>query len=101
MKNTKPLPSPSSSERAGEEGAPAASGNGVGPERLPVQTVERLHRLLGGEARVEAMILRFIADRYRARNLFHLPPHVAKEIFKRPADFIRAAKQHGEPELKF
>lgn len=69
--------------------------------RLSVQTVERLHRLLGGDPRVEGMILQFIADKYGARNLLYLPPNVAKEILKRPADFIRAAKQHCEPELSF
>lgn len=69
--------------------------------RLTVQTVERLHRLLGGDARVEGMILRFIGDKYGAATLLHLPPHVAKEILKRPADFILAAKNYCEPELKF
>jgi hypothetical protein len=69
--------------------------------RLSVQTVERLHRLVGGDARVEGMILRFIADQYGAKNLLYLPLHVAKEILKRPADFIRAAKNHCEPELNF
>jgi len=69
--------------------------------RLSVQTVERLHRLLGGDARIEAMVLQFIADKYGAKNLLYLPPHVAKEILKRPADFIRAAKNHCEPELPF
>lgn len=69
--------------------------------RLLPRDVERLHRLLGGDARVEEMILRFIADRYAETNLFYLPPHVAAEILKRPADFIRAAKNHCEPELKF
>lgn len=69
--------------------------------RLPVQTVERLHRLLGGDVRVEEMILRFIADKYGAAGLLYLPPHVAKEILKRPADFIQAAKNYCEPELSF
>jgi hypothetical protein len=69
--------------------------------RLSVQTVERLHRLLGGEARIETMVLQFIGDQYGAKNLLCLPPHVAKEILKRPADFLRAAKEHCEPELKF
>ncbi len=69
--------------------------------RLSVQTVERLHRLLGGDPRVEGMILQFIADKYGAKNLLYLPPHVASAILKRPADFIRAAKQHCEPELNF
>jgi hypothetical protein len=69
--------------------------------RLSVQTVERLHRLLGGDVHVEGMVLQFIADKYGAATLLHLPPHVAKEILKRPADFIQAAKQHCEPELQF
>ena len=69
--------------------------------RLSVQTVERLHRLLGGDARVEGMVLQFIADKYGAKNLLHLPAEVAKEILKRPADFLQAAKNHCEPELKF
>jgi len=69
--------------------------------RLSVQTVERLHRLLGGDVRVEGMIVKFIADKYGAATLLHLPPHVAREILKRPADFIRAAKNHCEPELNF
>ena len=55
--------------------------------RLSVQTVEHLHRLLGGDARVEDMVLRFIADQYGAKDLLHLPPHVAKAIMKRPARF--------------
>ena len=69
--------------------------------RLSVQTVERLHRLLGGDAHVEGMVLQFIADKYAAKNLLYLPPQVAKEILKRPADFLRAVNDHCEPELKF
>ena len=63
--------------------------------------VERLHRLLGGEARIEAMVLQFIADKYGVQQLPGLPPLVASEILKRPADFLRAVKQHAEPELSF
>lgn len=70
-------------------------------ERLPVATVEHLHRLLGGDARVEDMVLKFIADKYGAKNLFHLPPPVASAIIKRPGGFLQAAKRHCEPELKF
>ncbi|MGC3956649.1 MAG: hypothetical protein QM813_01335 [Verrucomicrobiota bacterium] len=69
--------------------------------RLSVQTVERLHRLLGGDVRVEGMILRFIADHYGAAGLLYLPNNVAKEILKRPADFIQAVKNYCEPELGF
>jgi len=59
------------------------------------------HLALGGDPVTEEMILRFIADRYGARNLFYLPPKVAAEALRRPADFIRAAKRHCEPELAF
>ncbi|WCJ60315.1 hypothetical protein NXS98_04060 [Fontisphaera persica] len=69
--------------------------------RLPVATVERLHHALGGDPRSEEMILRFIGDRWGAKNLFYLPPKVAAEALRRPADFIRAAKQYCEPELPF
>jgi len=68
-------------------------------DRLTVGEVERLHQLLGGDPRTEEMVLRFIADKYGARNLFFLPRRVAKQVFERPADFLRAVKQHGEPKL--
>jgi len=63
--------------------------------------VERLHRLVGGDPRVEEMILRFIGDRYGAKNLLHLPVNVAEAVLTRPGGFVRAAKQHCEPELSF
>ena len=69
--------------------------------RLPVDVVQHIHRLLGGDAHVEDMVLQFIADKYAAPNLLYLPPHVASQIIKRPADFLRAAKQHCEPEFPF
>jgi hypothetical protein len=69
--------------------------------RLSVQTVEHLHRLLGGDARTEKMVLDYIQFRWEAKTLFGIPPKAASQIIRRPADFIRAAKQHCEPELKF
>lgn len=74
---------------------------GVVPGRLPVVMVERLHRVIGGEARAEAMVLQFIHARYGAKNLLHLPAQVAREVLRRPNDFVRAAKQYCEPELRF
>lgn len=68
-------------------------------ERLPVATVQRIERLVGGDPVTEDQILRFIAARYGARSLLYLPPQVAGEILKRPADFVRAAKQYCQPEL--
>ena len=76
-----------------------ASGTMRGPQRLAASTVERIHRAVGGDAVVEEMILRFIANRYGAANLLQLPPHVAAQVVKRPTDFIRAAKRFCEPEL--
>jgi hypothetical protein len=69
------------------------------PGRLPVQVVEHLHRLVGGDARVEKMVLEYIACRWGAKNLFYLPPNVASAIIRRPADFLMAVKNHCEPEL--
>ena len=56
-----------------------ASDNGVGAGRLPVATVQRIERLVGGDAVTEGQILRFIAARYGAENLLYLPPQVAAE----------------------
>ncbi len=70
-----------------------------GTGRLPVGTVQRIERLVGGDPVSEERILRFIAARYGAKSLLYLPPQVAAEILKRPTDFIRAAKRYCEPEL--
>jgi hypothetical protein len=67
--------------------------------RLPVQVVEHLHRLLGGDPRVERMVEIYIGHRWQAKTLLHLPPSVAREILRRPADFLTAVKKHCEPEL--
>lgn len=67
--------------------------------RLSIQKVER--PVDRRDVCVEEMIVRFIADRYGAKNQLYLPPQVAKEILKRPADFIQAAKNYCAPELKF
>ncbi len=68
-------------------------------ELLPVQTVQRIERLVGGDLVTEGQILRFIGARYGAKSLVYLPVAVAAQICKRPADFIRAAKRYCEPEL--
>jgi len=69
--------------------------------RLPVQVVEHLHRLVGGDGRTEKMVDDYIKFRWRAKNLFYVPPKAAGEIIRRPADFLTAAKNYSEPELKF
>jgi len=68
---------------------------------LSVQTVERLHRLLGGDAHVENMVLAYIEYRWKAESLFYIPEKIAREILKRPDDFLRAVRNHCEPELPF
>jgi hypothetical protein len=71
------------------------------PGNLPVQTVEHLHRLLGGDARTEKMALDYIQFRWKAKTLFGIPPKAAIQIIRRPADFLTAVKNHCEPELRF
>ena len=67
--------------------------------RLQTADVLRLHRVLEGDPRTEELIMRFIADKFGAVSLSYLPINVAEQILQRPADFIRAAKLHGQPEL--
>ena len=62
-------------------------------DRIGVSTVVHLERVLGGDPMTEEMVLRFIGVRWGAKNLFYLPPKVAAEAARRPADFIRAAKE--------
>lgn len=69
--------------------------------RLRVRVVELIHQAVGGDPVTEAMILRFIADQYGAKNLLHLPPKVAAALLDRPVAFLRAAKKHCQPELSF
>ncbi len=68
---------------------------------LPVATVQRIERLVGGDPVTEEQVLRFIGARYGAKNLLYLPAHVAAQVCRRPADFIRAAKRFCEPDLPF
>ena len=69
--------------------------------RLPVVTVQRIERLVGGDPVTEGQVLRFIGSRYGARNLLYLPQKVAAAILDRPDAFLRTAKNHFEPELPF
>lgn len=70
-------------------------------ERIAVATIQRIERLVGGDPAVENCVLRFIAAKYAARSLAFLPAHVASQICKRPADFVRAARSYCQPELQF
>ena len=70
-------------------------------KRLPMATVQRIERLIGGDPVTEELVLRFISARYRATSLMQLPRHVGAEVVKRPADFVRAAKVYSQPELGF
>ena len=73
----------------------------VQPILLPVDVVFHIHRLLGGDARLEAMVLQYIGFKWGAKNLLFLPLDVATGVIRRPADFIRDVKQHCAPEMKF
>ena len=69
--------------------------------QLRAGEVDALHRVIGGDVMTEWAVLRFIAARYGARSLFFLPRNVAAGIKNRPGDFLRAAKQFEQPELRF
>ena len=96
--DTSPHPLPG---RSGEGARSEAPSINPGTGRLRVCDVQRMHDAVGGDPVTEELILRFIADKYGARNLLHVTPKVAAEILRRPMEFLRAAKRHGEPELPF
>ena len=68
---------------------------------LAAGMVEHMERLIGGDRVTEAQVLQFIEAKYGAKSLFYLPPRVAREVLRRPADFVRAAKLYCQPELGF
>jgi hypothetical protein len=76
-----------------------ASTSNLARARLSVQTVERLHRLLGGDAHIEHVVLAYIEYRWKAESLFYIPEKIAREILKRPDDFLKAVRRHSQPEL--
>jgi len=69
--------------------------------RVPVGDVLRIERLIGGDPITEDLVLRFIAKRWSARSLVFLKPKVAREIAKRPKDFLDHVKAHFAPVLGF
>ena len=71
------------------------------PGNLPVQVVEHLHRLLGGDARVEGIVEVYIGHPVARKTLLHTAAGREREILRRPADFLTAVKKHCEPELNF
>ncbi|MEI6193514.1 MAG: hypothetical protein WCS42_04200 [Verrucomicrobiota bacterium] len=77
----------------------AATGAEPRPGRLPVDVVEHIHRLVGGDAPMEQRVLDFIAVQWGAKNLLYVPPVAGREIIRRPGDFMAAVKRHAEPEL--
>lgn len=66
--------------------------------RLPVSTVMKLHRLLGGHAPTEEAVLTFIRDKYGCCSLAHLSPNIAAAIVDRPHSFLEAVSKHTQPQ---
>lgn len=62
--------------------------------RLPVETVIRIDRQFAGDPDLEQKILGYIFEKFGARGLFYIPEHAAKQMLKRPADFVSAVRAH-------
>ncbi len=70
------------------------------PGRLPVQVVEHLHRLVGGDPVTERQVEGFIKAHFKVPDLMRLPADVAREIILRPGDFLTKVREFSEPTLK-
>ena len=65
--------------------------------RLTVETVERIHNLIGGQAEVEGNCLLFIEHKMgRKPNLLYVGERVAQGILDRPSDFLKAVKKFAQ-----
>ncbi len=73
----------------------------ISNDRLSRRDIEHLERVLGADRVIEIQIVEFIRARWGGKSLFDLPRKMAVAALYRPAVFIRAAKQHYEPELPF
>lgn len=61
--------------------------------RLTIETVQNMERLIGGDPVTEQLILNFIEKKWKVPDLMRLPVKVAQNILNRPTDFIAAAKR--------
>jgi len=52
-------------------------------------------RLLGGDPETEQAIMVFIRRKWGVKNLWRIPARIADEIIKRPADFLKRAKDEA------
>ncbi len=63
------------------------------------ETVRALEKLIGEDPRTQWAVLEFIGERYGAAGLHRLPRHVAREIRRRPGDFLKAVRLGKQAEL--
>ena len=52
-------------------------------------------RLLGGDPETEQAVMVFIRRKWGVKNLWRIPARIADEIIKRPADFLKRAKDEA------
>ena len=52
-------------------------------------------RLLGGDPETEQAVMVFIYRKWGVKNLWRIPARIADEIIKRPADFLKRAKDEA------
>jgi len=52
-------------------------------------------RQLGGDPETEQAVMVFIYRKWGVKNLWRLPARIADEIIKRPADFLKRAKDEA------
>lgn len=62
---------------------------------LPPTTCWELMRQLGGDPETEQAVMVFIRRKWGVKNLWRLPARIADEIIKRPADFLKRAKDEA------
>jgi hypothetical protein len=65
-------------------------------QTLPLHYIHQLHRVLEGDPVQEGWVLDYILHRWKAPSLLYLPPDIAVEILKRPASFLKKAKEYSE-----
>ncbi len=66
---------------------------------IGIETVRALEKLVGQDPKRQLAVLEFIGERYGSAGLHRLPRHVAREIRRRPGDFLKAVRLGKQAEL--
>jgi hypothetical protein len=68
---------------------------------IPIETVQKLQRLLGKDKKTEDMVVNFISAKWGAKNLARITEKQAEAIINRPQAFLKACEEVWRDDVPF